>query len=173
MQFRSVFQNYKFNVLPEEITYDQLGRAIGRHKGISLFFGLNHMADTEKAQREQNWTDEQRLDVERKVMSHDQFKRPKVFDQGGDQGVQLGDATAYVIYFAPGQEIPPEHEEFVKTCRWWQIAQELERNAVHQKVPTERCQAVLESPDGPRPCTNWAEPDTEFCANHTPIGAEV
>ena len=173
MKFRSVFTNYKFNVIPEEIEKDNLGRMIRRHKGLYLFFGLNHLADTEAAQREHNWTDEERLQVERAIMGHDQFKRPKVFDQGGDQGVQLGDATGFVLYFAPGQDIPEEHKEFVQTCRWYQIAQQLEAQGRAERTPTIRCAAILPTPNGDMPCPQWADEGSEYCGMHTPIAAEV
>ena len=176
MRFRSAFSIFKFIILPEEIVRDNLGRLIQRHKGKSAMFGRDHIWDSQDAQSQNGWDDEDRLQAERAVLASPRFRQLKVMDQGGPTpDVQLGNISAFVIDLAPGQELPQEHLEFVKGCKWYQNEQEVLRieGGVLPQVRTKLCAAIIDTPEGSTGCPRLAEVGGNYCAMHEPDLAKV
>jgi hypothetical protein len=68
MRFISVPRRAKYVVRPTTRTMNALGMP-EIHKGLQARF-LNHIFDSEKAQTQLGWTDEERKAVERYMMSH-------------------------------------------------------------------------------------------------------
>lgn len=90
------------------IERDNYGRLMREEKGLrAKFRGSGRLFDSEAAQNEHGWTDEQRLQVEAFLLSHTDFH---AMPSPSGVGAQPR------IYLAPGERVPPEHEEvYAKT----------------------------------------------------------
>lgn len=166
MKFRSYAHNYRFIIKPEDLVRDQYGRVIQSLEGFVVQF-RGGMLDTNEAQLRNNWTDEQRLGMERAIMSNHAFRDLRVFDGGGTEDRPIGNVGMMEIDLAPGQLLPKEHEEFCST---------LPKFAHAQAAPAanaKKCIAKIETPDGTISCPRDAEEGTVWCPVHAPEPAMV
>jgi hypothetical protein len=166
MRFRAVMTR----VVVESRDYkrDQVyGNVVGERKGLAADFrrvGNQNIFDSEEAQRGLGWSDEDRLRVERALMAHPKFNNLRVVDIGGPEpNVQGGNGLLPEIGFAPGQELPDEHLEFVKDLRWFQI--DLAQASTPES--TGRCEAAVETVDGSRQCGKAAVAGSDYCEEHS------
>lgn len=74
MRFASTAQRTKYVVKPKYRTMDDNGQ-VQPHPGLTARF-LNHTFDSERAQADLGWTDEQRKQVENHLLAHKDFDRP-------------------------------------------------------------------------------------------------
>lgn len=141
MQFRSASPNQKYTLVPYDRETDQYGRVTRRVEGTRIEFqGKGEGFFDSEAQR---WDDETRLKAERHLLGHPDFRTFRYIPLGGPRDHQPEPIRLPVLDLAPGQEIPAEHAEFVKECRWYQIEQEIARSQAGQ-APVSAAPAVAE-----------------------------
>jgi hypothetical protein len=181
MLFQSTYSN--FVVLPADRDLDARGNLIKRIPGLSADFkgkGTVKTFDSVEAARQNRWTEEQRLEVERYLLSHAAFGRIRSVDGGGSIDRQVGNIQVYVLYLGPGQEIPPEHQEFVKDQPWYQIemASGGRKPVVEQNEPTDSdmCAHREQAPDDPEEiisCNRKALKGKLYCRTHLEVPASA
>jgi hypothetical protein len=116
MRFAAASPNASFTVLAEDHIRDNYGRVISKIPGLRIQFA-GGIFDSEAAAAERRWSEEQRLQAERHLLSHPDFGVMRTMDGGGKGEVQYGNVDRYRLYLAPGQLIPAEHADFVCSFR--------------------------------------------------------
>lgn len=114
------------------------------------FLGEDRLFDSERAQRELGWTDEERLLVERHLLTHRDFGRRRSRAQGG-------------LYLAPGQDVPPEHADLGVEAG---IAHEAAAQ-VRLAEAGFRCAFVWTTSEGIKQCPDEVAQGSQFCEGHT------
>jgi hypothetical protein len=177
MRFRTASSNASYTVLARDQIKDNIGRVTGKVPGLRAeFLGPEHICDTEEQQRQNRWSDEQRLEVERHLLSHKNFRRMRVFDLGGPSPeAQRGNAAQPELDLAPGQTLPDEHLEFCMTQRWWKIANTAEQPepATEPELEPERVclyRALSENNEVVE-CNQTASPGHDYCEDHLAVVA--
>jgi hypothetical protein len=174
MRFRSARGGIRLNVVPPDIVKDQYGRKVRDVPGLVAVFGRDGIFDSLNSETAARWTNEQRLEVERAVMSHPQFRIARVMDMPSLNGEMQGNMVMMEYDLAPGQTIPEEHKEFVTTLRWWQQGEQLKAmKAGGAPLTGTPCAATIETVNGQEGCTQMAVEGSEFCAIHSPVAAEA
>lgn len=172
MKFVSTYS--KITVLARDVTKDMYGRKIGDIMGLKAEFkGKERIFDSEATAKEKRWTEDQRLEVERYLLSHEDFGRMKTQDGGGDLDRQIGNVLVPVLYLARGQAIPDEHAEFVTEQKWWQILNASVPTA-DPETPTGDCQYVEADPEEPtqvKACPKKARKGQMYCQQHLAVAA--
>ena len=170
MQFRSAHFNARYVMMPEDLLRDQYGRVVQQIPGrVAQFRGAARIWDSEQAQAQYGWTDEERIQMERWLLSHPEFNQMHVFDMGGTEDRPLGNGALPMIGLAPGQLLPKEHEEFCKSLKWYQAKQSLEV----KETDIAYCAATIQTPDGVINCPRKAEVGAQYCLVHEPELAVV
>lgn len=177
MKFTGIYR--ALVVYPQDVIKDREGRRVDSIKGLRAeFTGSERIFDSEAAQKQNRWSDEDRLEVERYLLTHPEFGHMRTIDGGGDLDRQLGNIRVPVLYLARGQAVPPEHQELVEEQRWWQI---LNAPVGHAEgaptlAPEQECQFTEPDPDDPSKvlgCPRKAEVDEMYCMPHLMVAADA
>lgn len=180
MLFQSTMSD--FVVVPADRDLDVRGNLIRRIPGLNARFtgkGTVKLFDSVEAAKSNRWTEEQRLEVERHLLSHQKFGRIKTVDGGGTIDRQVGNVQVYVLYLGPGQDIPPEHADFVKDQHWYQIEMASGGRKpveVDEPASVEMCAHREVAPDDPEEiiaCNRKALKGKLYCRSHLEVTASA
>lgn len=176
MKFQST--NDSFVVLPHDTTKDMYGRRIADIRGLRAEFTgrMPKQFDSVVAQAQKGWSDEERLQVERYLLSHKQFGYLKTMDGGNDHDRQVGNIQLYVLYLGPGQDVPPEHREFVKDMPWYQSNPAIQGTPEDEPISTDLCAHRWLSPDNDEEvlaCNKKALKGKLYCRQHLEVAAST
>lgn len=112
------------------------------------FRGPQHVFDSAAIQRSENWTDEERLQVETALLTGPDFGRAASHGQGG-------------IYLAPGEEIPAEHADLtISGDVLTEAAESVKTDAVM------RCHVSWTTDAGIALCGNPVAEGSDLCETH-------
>jgi len=145
-------------------------RGVSATPGITISSGMSRTLDTEAAQIGYGWSDEDRTMMERHLMSHPDFGRKRTVDRGEQRGDLLLNSQVWLLWFAPDQEIPDEHEEFCSHQQWfkaWGTATE----AAGTPVSDRQCIYAETVGNAVLGCKNPALEGQDYCEEH--VLAEV
>jgi hypothetical protein len=171
MRFQSM--NKRYVITSRDVTRDNYGRKIGDIKGLSAEFtgkGFPRTFDSVEAARQNRWTEEERLEVERFLLSDPEFGTLRTVDGGGSLDRQLGNINVYELYLASGQAIPKEHLEFVKDLRWYQIDHATIEAEPEEVIDT--CIWVGPNPEIPEEtiaCPKKSLKGSHYCRQHSTV----
>jgi hypothetical protein len=169
MRFTTARYRQKYTVTPTVRELAVMGGGIPRrdYVGLTLDSGNTRILDTEQQAMQDGWTEEDRLMMERHILSHPEFGMSRMADSNTQQGDDLINHRVWELWFAPDQEIPPEHLEFCKTQRWY-TAWDVE-NDLQNTVPEISENTCIEAPlvDGViYRCTKPAVEGSDYCEVH-------
>jgi hypothetical protein len=122
------------------------------------FRGPQRVFDSEAAQREFGWTDEERLQVERHLLSHKSYGMPGWHGVGG-------------LYLAPGEVIPPEHEGVVRTDLPGPRPGVMGSDTPATPPEEARCIFIATGVDDVEQCESAAVEGQSYCAHHLELAA--
>jgi len=176
MRFVAASPNASYTVLAEDHIRDLHGRVIQKIPGLRIQFA-GGVFDSEETARGRNWSEEQRLEAERHLLSHPDFGVMRVMDGGGTHDQQYGNIERPRLYLAPGQLVPREHVEFVASQRWFQVERELGggppiEGQVREVAPAEEphdpsiCSFRALTPEGVVECPRAVKKDLTVCSQH-------
>lgn len=165
MKFMSTGYNFRLTVTPAY--YRQVGPNSELVRGKAVQFsgprGGVGFWDSEQAAKAHNWSEEDRLMVERFLLTHDSFGKGIMLGTTGvDHAttaatIMTRGARTPVVYLAPGQEIPAEHADL----------REQVSEALGTTEPVEAgCSEVILKDTGPELCKRKAKADSIYCAQH-------
>ena len=159
-------QTYTLNPSARELARIGGGRQDRSYRGLQISSGSDRILDTNHTAIAEGWTDEERFQMERHLMSHPEFGMSRMADSGEQRGDDLINVRVWELWFAPDQDIPDEHLEFCKEQRWyqaWNIDEDL------PAAPTISDRTCIESPlvDGVVfRCTQPAQEGSDYCGLH-------
>jgi len=135
----NISHSHTYTVRRETMNYGPQGQPIkgsGPQALRAKFKGNQRLFDSEAAQRSHNWSDAERLEVEAHLLGHKDFMAAPG---------RSGEGVQPRIYLAPGQTVPPEHQQL--------YAATLERLASEGRLPaTEVADAASALPAPPMHC---------------------
>ena len=170
MRFTTAGYYQKYTLMPTRMPADNNGRMMRDIPGLSVDSGNNRVIDTDS---DASWTSEEKMAMERNLLSHHLFGTKRLVDRGEQQGDMLLNTQVWELWFAPSQEIPAEHLEFCKAQRWyksWDLA-----NASPTPAPPSGRPCLHTITDGASvmKCSAEAIGETSYCAVHALADAVV
>lgn len=146
MRFQHAALNASYVVRPRVVVSDPItNQPVERQKPLrAKFKGAQRIFDSMTAQAALGWTDEERIAVERHLLTHPDFARTRNRGRGG-------------LYLAPGEEVPAVHADLIATD------EVLEAPKV---TAGEVCIFVTTAPDELIQCDQPALEGESYCQNH-------
>ncbi len=163
MRFASRHLTHTIVVDPFDKEVLKNGREVP-HRGLRAEF-RNHNFDSELTQRNLRWSEDQRLEVERRLLESPEFYRTGRTNPG--------------IFLGLDQEIPKEHAEADDVFKCHDTLGEHISEKLGVKSLSEigeassdvvSCEATKITADGPTICGAKVVEGTTFCARHTSAG---
>jgi len=157
--FQSTIPGKTYTVVAGIIERDNLGRLLAEHKGLrAKFRGPQRIFDSQMAQGEHGWSDEDRAKVEAFLIGHADFH---------STAQPTGPGAQSRIYLAHGQGVPPEHAE-VYTAAMARLESFGQLTApvgteFDLPAPPARCMAFSETVEGLVRCSKLAEQGSDLC----------
>lgn len=155
--------------------------------GLHISSGNGRILDTDAQALADGWTLEQKIRMERHLLSHADFGHPRLVDSGMERDGALLNSTVWDLYLAPGETIPDDvytfegertsHLEFAKAQRWWQY----EGEGLTALVPTldqvndfdRKCVFSRPWQGAAMRCQEPAVEGEDYCEHHLKEPAEV
>lgn len=174
-------QQYNLNPTIGELQGNNSGVVNRQAHGLRISSNATRILDTDAQARQDGWTPEQKIKMERHLLSHADFGRNRNVDSGRQEGDDLLNVQVWELMLAPGQVIiPEEHVEFCKAQQWyerWASAGELDTilGPSVQDVPEDTRICVFSRPwqGSAMRCQEPALEGEDYCANHLKEPAEV
>jgi hypothetical protein len=115
MKFMSKYENAVYVFRPKTTVFNQKGERLMTDRGMRAEFnGMYNLFDSEYAQKRLRWTDEERIELEKYLVQHDDF--------------------GHGMYLAVGQEIPDYLKEDLPELDQGQFARCMEIAIVDGEV---------------------------------------
>lgn len=149
MRFQSAFTNATYVIRAEVVRPNPVSGINEKiQKGLrAKFMGPQRIFDTEAAQIRYGWSDEERLEVERGLLTHWDFGRSRHHGRGG-------------LYLAPGEKIPEIHAGLTKPGTGESVLHLTETD------PEEVCIFFYTGPDELTQCGEPVALGEQYCQPH-------
>lgn len=172
MKFTTAGTRRTFTLMPTRMPTDFAGVIRRDVPGLSVSSDNTRIIDTD---RERGWTHEEKMAMERYLMSCSEFGTKRIVDRGEQRGDELLNSQVWELWFAPSQDIPAEHLDFCKEQNWykaWDLA-----NASPTPAPASGrpCLHTITDGSSVMKCAAEAIGETSYCETHqeAPVGASV
>lgn len=113
MRFQTKYDNYVITLKPKMVVRSVDGRIVHRNDAVRCVFGgPANVFDSKEAQRLYGWTDEERIDVEKNLLSRNTF--------GSDFFIAVGEKIPEYLYeWLEEHNIPLNINFFTRCGRVW------------------------------------------------------
>jgi hypothetical protein len=188
MRFITAGYRTQYNLNPTigELMKDNGGIVRRDAHGLSISSDNTRILDTDAQAVRDGWSIEQKIKMERHLLSHPDFGHARLVDSGLERDGMLLNSTVWDLFLAPGEMIPEDtytwngevtsHLELAKAQRWWKY----EGDNITALVPTTEqissdriCVFSRPWQGAAMRCSEPALEGEDYCEYHSKSPAEV
>lgn len=159
MRFTTLGVRQQYVLMPSRMPTNEEDR---NRAGIRVSSDNSRIIDTDQ---ERGWTKEEKLAMERHLMSCGDFGSKKLVDRGEQRGDDLLNSQVWVLWFAPQQDIPAEHREFCEGLPWYK-AWNMASAKPEEPATGNPCLHTVTDGTSVLKCSSPAIGGSDYCAEH-------